>query len=360
MDVRIVSTTEGLEDLQQPWERLEQQDPDTTFYITFRYIKAWWDSFCAKPGLKLHIACVLHNQAVVGIGPLVVTEQRKGPVILKMLEFAGRGDYFNFLVDRTLNPQTIIKYIFKALEENGDWDIVRMTNIPGHSQLAAYLFKSKDNPYFRHQIENPYADLSGYSDFAGYKAGNLPTKVIKLRNKLEREVGFQFQAVPGNRDGIFARISQLHRLEKQYLVKQMGKSHRHSLFEDKYISQFVRKVFEGTDNVLTFVYSDREGNMLGYKTCYLFNRVALSWNGAYHPEFNKYSIGKIFYHDILEYIMDNKLADCFDWGAGRYQWKFEWTNTFTSTYKYEKPLTKKGRGFLKSRALFQALKQIRE
>lgn len=356
MDIRIVSNSKELAALQPHWERLEKQDPDLTFYSTFRFIRAWWDSFCGNPNYRLQAVCVYQNQDLVGIGPFTVVQRRKGPFTLRSLEFAGRGDYLNVLTDRSLNPLTIIKYIFKALAAAPSWDTIRLTNIPASCQLAAYLLKSEDNRYFLHQIENPFTNLTDYEDFPQFAKKNLPGKVVKLRNKLAREVGFQFEVVPGNRDGVFQKISQLHRLEKQFLVENMGRGERHSLYEDKFSSDFVQNLFTGTDNVLTFLYKDEEGNLLGYKTCYLYDRVALTWNGAYNPQYYQYSIGKIFYFDILRYLIENRLADRFDWGAGRYQWKFEWTSDFSATYKYEKALTKLGKGFLRARALFHGLK----
>lgn len=357
MEVKIVNTSEELAALQEPWERLEQQDPDVTFYSTFLCVKAWWDAFSTKPGVSLHIVCVYQNQDLAGIGPFAVVTEKKGFLEQRVLQFAGRGDYLNVLTDRALNPDTVIKYMFAALTEKPEWDVVRLSGIPAQSQLAGYLLKSGDNEYFRHQIENPYADLRGYASFDQYKQQNLPGKVVKLRNKLQREEGFEFAAVPNNQGDIFARIARLHREEKQFLVAQMGRGYRHSLYEDPHISGYVQNIFDRADNVLTFLYQDSAGGLLGYKTCYLYKGTALSWNGGYNPRYFQYSIGKILYYDILDHVLTNRLADVFDWGAGRYPWKFEWTSTFTMTYRLEKPITRKGKGLLRARALVHAVKQ---
>src|SRR5690606_874844 len=36
---------------------------------------------------------------------------------------------------------------------------------------------------------------------------------------------------------------------------------------------------------------------------------------------------------ILEFLFSQDQFDRFDFGAGRYPWKFEWTDQFTSTYR---------------------------
>ncbi|MFO7843628.1 MAG: GNAT family N-acetyltransferase [Bacteroidales bacterium] len=343
MEVRVVTTAEELSGLQPEWERLENQDPDVTFYSTFRVVKAWWDSFCNKPGVDLYIVCVYQNNKLAGIAPLAVIAEEKKNRTRKVLQFAGRGDYLNVLLDRTENPETVLKYMFKFLEANPSWEMILLNYIPGGSTLSIYLLKSSDNEYLQYCIENPYIDLKLYNDFADYKKKSLPSKVVKLRNKMQREVGFNFNIVQNNDDNIFERIAELHRLEKHYLVENVGLQHRHSLYEDPYRVRFIKNLFERTNNVLTFVYNDKEGHTLGYKTCYLHNRVLFSWNSAYNPRYAEYSIGKILYYDILEYVFSSNIADVFDLGAGRYPWKFEWTGTFSTTYKFKKKLTIEGK-----------------
>lgn len=336
MDVKIVQSTQGLSDLQSDWERIEQQDPDATFYGTHRYISAWWDSYSHNPSVNLYVACVYQNNELVGIAPLAIVTEKKKNTQRKTLRFAVPGDYHTVLVDPQHNPQTVLKYLFKHLDKNPAWDVMKLRNIPGKSKLAIYLFKSEDNQNFVYHLENPYIDLKAYRDFDDFTSNCLPSTVVNLRNKLMREVGFTFQVYQGNENNILENISQLHRLEKEYLVQQMGRDERHSLYEDNYRDNHIKNVFTNTDNAITFVYHDTAGNLIGYRTGYLYKRTLLSWNSAYDPRYAKYRIGKIIQYDILHHLFGNQTADIFDWGAGRYAWKFEWTSMYTTSYKFQK------------------------
>lgn len=354
MELKVVKTGEEMTQLREQWERLEQQDPDIAIYSTYRFVRAWWQSFGRRANIRLHLVCVYHNNALVGIGPFAVVERRKGPFRYKLLEFAGRGDYLNVLTDRSLNPLTVIKYIFQGLVP-GDWDITQLSYIPASSQLAAYLLKSADNPYCQPLVENPYIEIADFADFGRYAEKNLPANVAQYRNKLDRNEDLRFEAVYGNGDGIFEEISQLHRLEKEFLVGEKGRKERQTLFDNRYVADYVRALFLEDEDILTFIYRGREDKLLGYKTCYLYKRVAYSWNGAYNPEYHRYRIGKILYYDILKYLFETGIADRYDFGAGRYPWKFEWTDSFSTTYKYEKAVTGRGKRLAKIRSAANAL-----
>lgn len=355
MEVKIVSTGEEMAQLQEQWERLEQQDPDIAIYSTYGFVRAWWQSFSRRSNFRLHLVCVYHNNVLVGIGPFVQVERQRGPIRYKILEFAGRGDYLNVLIDRSLNPLTVIKYIFQSLAK-GDWDIIQLSYIPASSQLAAYLFKSQENPYFQPLVENPLIDFTAFASFRQYAEENLPANVVKYRNKFSRNEGLRFEAIYGNRNDIFEEISQLHRLEKEYLVGEKGRKERQSLYEKRYVADYIRELFQRDKDILTFTYRGRDNQLIGYKTSFLHKGTAYSWNGAYNPEYNSYSIGKILYYDILEHLFATGIVHRYDFGAGRYQWKFEWTDNFSTTYKYEKAVTGRGKRLDKIRSTVTALR----
>lgn len=66
---------------------------------------------------------------------------------------------------------------------------------------------------------------------------------------------------------------------------------------------------------------------------FLFRRTALSWTSAYHPAVAGYRLGKVLQYDILTELLATGEADHFDFGAGRYPWKFEWAESFDASYR---------------------------
>ena len=51
----IVKTTDDFSRLKSDWEHLQIQDPDVSYYSTFRYVSDWWKSYSENPLYSLFI-----------------------------------------------------------------------------------------------------------------------------------------------------------------------------------------------------------------------------------------------------------------------------------------------------------------
>ena len=352
MDVEIITTSTGLESLRGEWEQLESRDPHTPYYVTHRFVSAWWDAHAQSDEIDLHVVGVRHNQRLVGVAPFALRTRAAKKQSRRVLTFASHGDYLGVVLDPDEKPDSVLKAVMDAVEQNGDWDTVSLRNVPAGSPLATYLLRSPYNDAFSFHIENPYIDLAEYAGFEEFAADRLPSKVRKYRNKFMRECEATFRVVRGDEGGIFDRIAELHQREQQFLADTQERHERYSLFADPLRAPHIRNVFTRTDDAVTFCYESDQGELLGYRTCFRHGRTLLSWNSAYHPDLSRYRIGKIIQYDILEHLFSEGSADVFDFGAGRYPWKFEWTDRFSATYKLQlkRPAGKRTSGAEPSRA----------
>lgn len=338
MQIETVTSTDGLVRLRPEWERLEREGGRVPYYVHHRFVAAWWDAYADHPDIDLHLVTIRQNNTLVCIAPLSIRLETRGGTPVDVLRFASHGDYLDVLVDPTasVNVDTVLKELMRFLAREAHWDRVSLRNVPATSPLAAYLLKSSTyNDRFRFYMENPYLDLTAFRDFDAYEAHVSPTNARKYRNKLFRERDVEFAVVPRNEDGILDAIAALHRAEKAWLVEHKGREERHSLYEDTRRARHIANVFDRTDDALTFCYRAPDGTLIGYRTCFLHDDALLSWNSAYDPAFHEYRIGKALQYDLLRHAFTHRLADRFDFGAGRYPWKFEWTDTFTATYRLQ-------------------------
>lgn len=335
MDVEIISSSEGLAALKDDWEALERADIHTPYYVTHRFVSAWWDAHETKTGIELQVLCARQNGQLVGVAPLSVRTERRKQGEVRVVRFASHGDYLGFLLHPDQNADNLLKRLMSALESDVGWDFVALTNLAAPSRLVGYLFRSEHNESLSLHVENPRIGLRDYAGFEDFVARHLPSKVRKYRNKLYRERDVSFRVVRGNEGDIFDRIAALHRLEKEHLVSEQSREERYSLFEIPERAAHVRNVFTRTDDAVTFVYETPDGELVGYRTCYLHGRTLLSWNSAYHPDFLDHRIGKVIQYDVLDHVFEHDLADVFDFGAGRYPWKFEWTDDFSVTFRLQ-------------------------
>lgn len=333
MDVRVVDDTTGLAELREEWEALESRDPHASYYVRHRFVTAWWRSFDThRDDVELHVLYVSNNDRLVAIVPLSVWSA--GDPARRTAKWASHGDYLGALFDPGTNvpPDTVFKAAMDHLEDDDGIHRLDFTNMLPETPLAQYLLKSHHGSSFNFHVENPYVDLGDYDGWDDFDARAVPSKARYYRNKLLREHDVSFRVLRHSDGRLLERLAALHRTEKAYLTEQ-GREGRRSLFEDPARYGHVEWVFEVSDDVVTFTYEDTHGNLAGYLTCYLDHGNLLSWNTAYNPEFEDYRIGKVIHHDVLAHLFETGLAGRFDFGAGRYQWKFEWTGDFRSTYR---------------------------
>lgn len=336
IDVSICRTAEELADLRDAWVTLESH-PDTPFYVTHRFVSAWWGSYSHAPGYRLHVVVVRQEGRVVGIGPFALRPEERDGRTVDVLRWASHGDYLSVLHARDKDvaaPETILGLVLDELArivDDGEVASVHLTGIPSDSEFAWRVRRSQDHhKNLAFLIENPWIDLRG--------PRVVPSHARKYRNRLQRDHSVTFGVFKGNEHGILERIGVVHRAEKDHLVEQKARAERHSLYEDDRRVDHIRGVFAATDDALTFALIDggdsASGRVLAYRTVFRHGRRMLSWNSAYLPEFEEYRLGKVLQLQILEHLDVHDLADEFDLGAGRYPWKFEWTPHLRSTYRY--------------------------
>lgn len=337
MQLDLVTTSGGLEDLREDWEALERRDPHATYYVTHRFVRAWWAAYDGAPGHALRLACWREGGRLVGVAPMSVRPGTRHGQPTRILRWASHGDFMTVLADPD-RADAVHKAFLDFMDQPEEWHSINLPGIPGDHPLAHHLLKSPYNRNLTFLVENPYLDLSGFGSFEAFAAHHLPSHTRKYRNKLLREKEVTFHVYRGDEEGILDRIAEVHRAEKRFLVESKDRTERHSLYEDERRLAHVRNVFTGTDDAVTFAYVDPAGAVVGYRTAYAHGRTLLSWNSAYLPEYDRYRIGKVIQYDILEHLLAERAYDVFDFGAGRYAWKFEWTPTYRATYRFQRRL----------------------
>lgn len=339
MQAKIITTTDEFFKLKDDWERLQEQDEDVTYYSTFEYNWTWWEIYKNDKNIELFIVVVeLINGTVIGIAPLIIDKIKK-IVSYKIIRFLGRGDYLGIIIDRNSNIKygNIIKEIFNFMEsKNKCFERIILQHIRNDSRLAAYLLKSNMyNKNFKYLMECPILKYKKYKIYSEYKKEFVSKRDQNRVNKLQREVGYNFKVVFNDVENVYDKISELHIREQNYLQENKSKKERISLFNDKYCSKFIKKLYNNNHNVVTFLIEDFNGEILVFDTCYLYKRILHSWYTAYNTKYEKYSLGIVNNMETIKYIFENDIADITDLGSGRYTWKFKWTDDFIFDYKLD-------------------------
>ena len=335
MDVDVGRDTAALDALSADWTRLDAADPGAEFYTRFPVVRAWWAAFGEDAAYDLEVVVARHNGAVVGILPLARQRISVRRQPRTQLRFASHGDWMGAILDPSLNPRTVCRALLAALDADPSWDILSLDNLRAGSALAATaLATDRWNPHLTHRVEHPWIDLAGVAGLAAFEAaGRVPDKTRKYRGRLLRDHDVRFVVRAGDDVDMLDRLGRLHQREKDHLIADQGRTERHSWFESAQRLAHYRGIFATPGAVVTFGYERPDGELVAARSAFRHGRTLLSWTSTYHPDLRDYRLGKVLQYDILGHVLAAGEVDVFDFGAGRYPWKFEWTDRFTSSYR---------------------------
>jgi len=340
METKIISDEEGFRQLQEDWERLEKQDSDSTYYSTFQYNYSWWQVYGNVGQKRLFIIAVYRDNKVVGIAPLMIRHSEKKGIKFNVLCFLGKGDYLTFISERQ-NEQSVLKIykvIFAAIEEHKDaWDKCELTHLSNETQLLYYLLRhDKYNPQVGYLTSCPVLKLNAFDNFQQFSREGVYPRARKTNEKFRKEVSYQLKVFYGDDDKeLYQRVSEVHKLEKEYLRTQKGRLERCSVFDDKSNEEFFKRSFDGNKQVVTFMLEDEAGEIIIYRICYLHRGTLYGWNTGYSPKYSYFhSLSDVLMLEMIQYIFDHRIGHQIDYGAGSYPWKFKWTDQFKVNYSF--------------------------
>ncbi|NPD46735.1 GNAT family N-acetyltransferase [Lentimicrobium sp. S6] len=341
---KIINSTEDFLEIKSEWERIQNQPNNLYYFSSFEYCYTWWEANCNNISNKLFIIVVINNNKIVGIAPLIFVNKKKSKTKYTSLEFLAQGDENDFLIDNDTDSSisTIIKELIKEIELNNEkWDVLNLTHINQNSELTSYLLKSKYNNNFNYLIENPHIDFKEFKNFKSY-SHFIPKNILRYSKKLKRQTNYSFVI---KTDDVFNKISKIHLMEKEYL-KSKGREERHSIFDLPYSEKFkfLESLYSKSKYLLTFLLIDNSNDeIISYYTGYLFKNKYLYWSTGYNPQYEKLIPSRVLKYEIIKYFFENEPTVKFDFGSGRYAWKFEWTNRFSLMYRlyYMNPKAKK-------------------
>jgi|GEM_PF-1370594 len=340
MKCKIITSIEEFYKLEQQWERLQVIDADATIYSTFRFAKAWCEAHRDDKDRRLFIICIFQGDDVLGIAPFSIEYHSKWGLKYRELVFLGMGDFFTVMVDHTKeNPMSIFRKIFDCVEENNDnWDKVNLQNIVNDSKLGLFFLKNRKYNgllgYSRYNLECPNIHFDRFESFEHYKDYFISKSINRNMRKLKETEDYEIEVCKDT--DVYELMATLHIGEQEYLKNAKNRLDRQSLFADEKKCAFVRNIYKGNNNLMTFFLKSKNQNKyIAYEACYIYKDVLHSWNSAYDPEFEKFSVGSVISLEIIRYCFENKIAAKLDMGCGRYPWKFDFTDRFTSLYQLE-------------------------
>ena len=329
VEVIKINHVDEMEEYREEWEEVEKHDDQATFYQSFDYSYIWCKHNLTSED-ELNIYMVYNNNKLVGIAPFYIETRKKALLSWKELKFIGMGDYkFILCDDRQVNRSTIYNLVMDTITGLESVDRILLSYVPENNDFLNFLFSSeKYNSSLDPLTENPVV-------YMGKGERIEPRKANKKRNKLKKDLNYNFQVEYQVSDELFKEFTKVHKTQQDFMRERMGRKERRSHFDEDKRNKFIKEVSELKDRSVLFLIRDGEGELIFYRYCYSYRGKLYSWNSAYNHKYHNYNLSDVAILDILDYLDDQDTFDCFDLGSGGYAWKFRWTKDFNSVYKFE-------------------------
>jgi CelD/BcsL family acetyltransferase involved in cellulose biosynthesis/GNAT superfamily N-acetyltransferase len=130
----------------ESWDNLVLTSEINSVFLTYEWIKCWWDTYHEDRTLLLLIA--EDSNQLVGIAPLMISNSREGTLKTKLVQFASMGetDYCDFICSKENKPAVITAFMDYLKTDQSLWQKIALDNIPEESStpviLREYLQKS--------------------------------------------------------------------------------------------------------------------------------------------------------------------------------------------------------------------------
>ena len=137
LHIEEVNTTEQFRSLEKEWMDLLAGSASNTFFLTFDWLKNWWDVFQENKQLK--ILLIRDHQNLVGIAPFFVHKVKYVKIFpLTEIKFLGceevGSDYLDFII-KAGREEDVLQVVFSYLKEKiKNWDCFTLDSLSEDSK----------------------------------------------------------------------------------------------------------------------------------------------------------------------------------------------------------------------------------
>ena len=330
--IEVVTDEAGFLALEAAWRRLiAVSDLDHPF-LTFEWVRSWWEAF--GDGNGLHIIVARENETVVGIAPLMFTKRRFYGLRLRCLEFIANvhTPRFDFLVAR--DPEHVRRAIWGHIEAVKHlWDLLLLCQVPEDSQtivdlarfagecgLAFGTWKSADAPYVR--IEGKWSD---------YQAALRPKHRTNLRRRMRRlselgPVAMERVACGGDLE---SALDDGFALEGAAWKQDNGTA----ICSDAAVRQFYREIARrfAANDWLEMHFLKLRDRRIAFQLAVSYGDKAFSLKPGYDPQLAAYSPSNLLCMLFLEHLFECRKRE-YDFLGVEEEWKMQWAQETRAHY----------------------------
>ena len=143
IELRPFQAWEDFETLRAAWEELLAESASGTIFLTWEWLKPWWDAYGASRQL-LFLTGWDADGRLAGIAPLCRSRREAGSALaLEVVQFIGDGSADSDNLDFIVQPgkeSAFLRALLDWLDQHGaEWDVLEFNAVPEGSPVAAAL-----------------------------------------------------------------------------------------------------------------------------------------------------------------------------------------------------------------------------
>lgn len=326
--IERISTLAQLDTLRSEWDSLLEAMPRASFFLTWEWVRSWWQYFGAGRDLWLLVARDGRG-CLQGIAPLVLEKHRLGFLPVRVLTFIGSGVTYSMHLDflapadgEVETAQALIDYL---LNEARQWDVLNLVTLQNDSPLHVVLRMARGRARGGLKTHAAYVPLPpSWETYHKTLKKSLRRNIKYFRSRLEGDypgqVSFssvtQAEAVPG----------AMQRLVEMNRARWHSKDRQSNFDDDNYAA------FHQAVAVLGLERGWLRLNQLcvGEKpiaTCYnyLFHRHSYAYAIGFDLEWSSYSPGRLSIASNIQQAIEQGAVE-YDWLGGEEAYKSAWSD----------------------------------
>jgi CelD/BcsL family acetyltransferase involved in cellulose biosynthesis len=325
--VEAVVTEEGLDDLEEAWNRLSASSDSPNVFATYGWFRAWLQRLMADEGrerLQPYVLAIKREGAIVGIAPLVRRVVSRFGFRVRKLEFLTHHADYNDLVlggDRVVLTAAVIRFLLRGADQ---WEFIDLRDMHESLGGAGIIENSAAHAGLQYQRLHeeepcPYLPIGRDLADATKKLSAHERSTLRRRKELAIQAGLRTRIIenPERESGLLDKLiavdrqKELHRVTPSFIAAYPEVFR--ALMDDLGTKGLLYVgLLESGDRPVAFQFGFRCGNKLW------------DYAKAYDRSFARFAPGTLLLTAVLEFGVNQGYSE-YDFLRGEDTYKTVWS-----------------------------------
>lgn len=340
LQVQVHHADAALEDLRVEWEDLLEHCAQSSFFLTWSWVRLWWQTY-APPNSKLYLlTCRDSEKRLIGLAPFYWQQRRfVGVPHLRDLNFLGTGagiktsEHLDLLAWRGYE-RAFAEACALFLRQRHDWDRLWLWNVPEQSRVLPHLCEALGPAARLSVCDHPHfidvsVDWETTQQSWTRKFGN---NIVRCARNLQKQYATEFRrvATASELEVAMDEFVRLHQI--RWTAKGASGSFTYPKFEG-FLRAAMRQALH--ENRLGFWTYYLDGKCVATLLAFLHNGVAHYFQGGFDMEYARHSLGSVMVAQCIRACVEDPQIHKFDFMGGGATYKDAWTKTTHEAFELE-------------------------